>query len=265
MAADIQTPICEATSLPLPILPTEPDQRARFLYNDFHHHFHPRNSPELTGLAGQAVRFSRGQDIARFLHNRYHDLFTGPALPISAEEKFRLTVLACAGVVPREAIDLSKSGTYERILLTDDQFETLAAPRSIHIDRAYKPDSGYYKRKVIGRFFAAYALQQNVRQAVSDKVIEQFMDETTIPVRRNELGNLILKEALGMSVDSLLDLHRDLRIEGYVLRNRAIGLPEVLRKFFIPSEFSKYHDEMARRLANSSSLQTGVNELELAS
>lgn len=266
MTATIQSPVCEVTGLPLPILPTEPHPGARFLYQDFHHHFHPRTSPELEGLAGQALRFSRGQDIPRFLHNRYHELFAGPVLPVTEEEKFRLTVLACAGVVPRHAINLDTGGGYSLVELDYDEYELLAAPRSIHIEKAYKFNRGsFHRRQTIGMFFAAYAMQQNVREVVSNHVIEQFVDDTTKPERKKELGNFILKEALDLSLDALIPFHRELKQEGYVRKEHATGLNEVVRKFFNKKYYSAYHGIMAVRLAGERSLQTEVNELELAS
>lgn len=265
MAAEIPTPICDVTRLPLPILPTEPDTRARFLFEDFHHHFHPRLSPELSDLAGRALRYSRGQDIVRELHNRYHALFLGPQLPTNEEDKFRLTVLACAGVMPREAIDLSRSGHYRKVVLSEEEYAWFGESRSIHIDRAYKPDHGYYKRRAIGRFFAAYALKQNVREVVSDRVVGEFTDDKTNPERKKELGNLILREALGMSIDGILPLHRDLKAEGYILPGKVMGLPELLSKFFRRQYYPDYYSEMARLLGAGNTLQTEVNELELAS
>jgi hypothetical protein len=258
MAAELQTPTCEISGLPLPILPTEPDARALLLYEDYHHHFHPYNSPELKHLAGKAVRYSRGQEIPRYLHNRYHQLFEGPPLPTASEEKFRLTVLACAGVVPRQAIDLSREGDYRIVTLDDEQFERLSAPHSIHIDRAFKANQAY-KRRTIGRFFAAYAMQQNIRMAVSESVVEQFLDPLATPTRKKELGNFILKEALGLSIGSLIPVHKDLKKEGYVVTRRQIPLRTVVNKFFTKDCFPDYHEEMAKRL----SLQVETDQLQL--
>jgi hypothetical protein len=259
MAAEQATPTCEISGLPLPILPTEPDARALSLYEDYHHHFHPRKSPELKGIDGKALRYSRGQLIARYLHTRYHQLFEGPSLPATREEKFRSTVLACAGVVPRQAIDLSREGEYRIVTLSNRQFEQLAAPRSIYVERAFSPTHAYYKRRTIGRFFAVYAMQQNVRQAVSDHVIEQFLDPGAEAGRKKELGNFILKEALGMSLEHLIPVHEDLKGEGYITPERQMPLQTIVQKFFTKDFFPDYHDEMAKRLG----LRIEMDELEL--
>jgi hypothetical protein len=264
MAAELQSPVCKATGLPLPILPTEPDARALFIFEDYHHHFHPRNSPELKEIEGRAVRYSRGQMIGRFLHDRYHQLFLGPPLPETLDEKFRVAVMACAGVVPRQALDLSTPGEYKVVNLTNDQYERLTDPHSIHVDRAFHPEQSFYKRRTIGKFFASYAMQQNVRLAVSDNVIEQFLDVQATPERKKELGNLILREALGMSVESLAPLHRGLQEEGYVAPRKQLPLFSVVRKYFTKEYFQDYHDEIAKRLVIPNTLQTEVNTLELA-
>lgn len=248
MAAEIQTPVCEVTGLPLPIAPHEPPKtEARFNFSDYHHHFHPRNDELLQGLSGKAVRYSRGQFLPRVLHNRYHQIFTGPELPDNDTDRYRLSVLACAGVVPKQAIDLSRSGEYEVVNLSEEAYSRLASPDSIYIERARKPAEKYV-RKTIGKFFASYAVRQNVRQAVSEKVIGQFLDERTTPERKKELGNFILREALGMTIDDIAPLDRQIREEGLVYEERARPLLTVVRKFFTIEFFPDYHDSIAESL-----------------
>lgn len=251
MAAEIQTPVCEATGLPLPILPTEPDSRARLLFEDYHHHFHPRRDPSLSHIDGHAVRYSRGQIIPRYLHDRYHQIFTGPPLPQTQDEKFRVAVLACAGVVPRVALDLSVPGQYREVSLDDDVYERLAAPRSIYVEKAYyKKDHEYdLKRRTIGKFFASYAMQQNVREILSESVIGQFLDDATTPERKKELGNFILKEALLLSIVPIAGIHQELAQNGFVLPARRREPMSVIRKFFTKNKYTDYHDELERRIA----------------
>lgn len=252
MAAEIKTPVCEVTGLPLPIAPNEPPKtEARFNFSDYHHHFHPRNDELLQGINGKAVRYSRGQFLPRVLHNRYHQIFNGPELPDNDTDRYRLSVLACAGVVPRQAINLSKPGEYQIVNLSNEEYASLASPDSIYIERARKR-SEYYTRKTIGKFFASYALQQNVRDAVSEKVVGQFLDEKTTPERKKELGNFILREALGMTIDDIAPLDQQIRTERLVFGERAKPLLTVVRKFFTIEFFPDYHDTVAETLRRNS-------------
>lgn len=250
MAAEIQTPVCEATGLPLPILPTEPDEQARFLFEDYHHHFHPRRDPQLMGADGLAVRFSRGQLVQRFLHDRYHAIFTGPPLPESQDEKFRLAVLACSGMVPRQAIDLSKPGQFQIVDLSHEQFERIAAPRSIYVEKAHSNNGKAYDRKrhTIGKFFAAHALSQGVQDTLSSSVIGEFLDDKTAAERKKELGNFILTQALRLSIEPIMPIHEELSAEGFVLPGRRVGPPAVVKKFFPKYRYADYHEELARRM-----------------
>ena len=131
------TPIdTELTNLPLPVLMTGTD----FSLNgdNFHHHFHPSRSSELgydptTGrlyprddlrrMAGMAVRTSRVQDIPIWLHSRYNNIFSGPPLPETLEEQFTTVVLVCAGIVPRQAIDLYTPGEFSVVDLAPKQHD----------------------------------------------------------------------------------------------------------------------------------------------
>ena len=244
------TPICEATNLPLPILPNEP-QEARFSFWDYHHHFHPRSDPQLQHIDGKALRYSRGQLLPRALHNEYHRIFEGPPLPESIEEKFRLTVLACAGVVPRQAIALEGNLEYSEVTLGEREFEDISSSRSIYIERAHKSKAQYYTRRAIGRFFAYYALRQDINEVVSERVIDQFLDQSITDERRKELGNFILTEALGVSTEGLELEHQTLANEGYVSRTHQIAPRKLVRKFFTKDNYPQYHDEVARRIASA--------------
>lgn len=248
MAAEIQTPVCEATGLPLPIRLTEPPQGAQFHFEDYHHHFHPRMDPGLQHIDGKAVRFSRGQLVPRYLHDSYHKIFIGPELPVSREDKFRATVLACAGIVPRQAIDLSEPGSYTVVNLEDEEYERLASPRSIYIERAFKRDAGMYRRRSIGKFFAAFALEQDLRLVISDNVIGQFLDKKTSPEQKKTLGNFMLKEALELSIVDLSREHRILADDGLVLPVRRRNPLEVVRKYFTKDRYPDYHNELAIRI-----------------
>ena len=79
----------------------------------------------------------------------------------------------------------------------------LSDPKKHHIEGAYHFWREKRVKQEIGKFFAAYALEQDVRQAISDKVIAEFVDPKIDPIRQKELGNFIMVQALGMSVEPL--------------------------------------------------------------
>lgn len=234
----------------MPILPSEPPKvEARFDFEDYHHHFHPRNDERLRG-AGIALRYSRGQIIHRTLHNRYHALFLGPPIPEEDSAVYRLSVLACAGVVPRQAIDLSQKGQFETVDIPRDIYVQLTSHKSIGIEKAHKYDGNMHVRKTLGRFFAMYAVRQHICSSpkVSQKVIEEFIDEATSPERKKELGNFILKEALGYTVDELAPLEQKIDDEGFRARETRRPLISVVRRFTTKEIFPEYHPVIGERL-----------------
>lgn len=247
MTAGLTAPSCEVTGQPLPVLPAR--LRENGVFFNYDHLRFPSTAPELQGLAGRAVRCSSGQLIDYGSHKRKHKVFSQSDLPQTAEEAFRATVFACAGIVPRQAIDFSQKGEYEIVDLSNQQFEQIAHPRSIYIEGTHNPGRAKYVRKEIGRFFAYYALNQEMRDSLSESVIGEFLDNKTETDRKKELGNFILREAMGMSIDDLVPTHRTLKKEGYVAKNKDLGLFTVMRKFFTKNYFPDYHEEVAKRLA----------------
>ncbi len=247
MAGEAITPTDQLTGLPLPILPEEPSKEGSLHFRDYHHHFHPRLDPLLIGGEGKILRYCRGQTVARYLHDRYHDIFVGPELPKTESDIFKLSVLSCAGVMPPRAVDLSEPGEYQEVELNEQQFEWLSAPSSLHIEKG-SPKNQFKVRRRIGKYFAGYALKQDVRAEVSDKVIKEFLYRRTSPERRKILGNLILRAALAISVDEVSLLHRELRRDGYPGVDHATGPPETVRKFFPNHKFPDYHQSLAEIL-----------------
>lgn len=242
----LTTPTCEVTQLPLPILPTLTGNE------DFHHHFHPAKSPELgalTSLSGRALRYSRGQDVNRTLHNRYHNIFTGPDIPQTDDERLRLCLLACAGVVPRQALDLSTKGQFEIVDVDDETYRELTRPQSIHVEKQFHQFMGARKRQAIGEYFAAQALQLQIDDIVSRKVIKEFLGSKTKPERRMELGNFILKEASIELVRPLAPLYEDLKTEGYVGNRKVTSISKAVLTFFTKDFYPQFYKQAEDRLA----------------
>lgn len=113
MAAEMITPVDEFSGLPLPLLPTAevlPVNQGEIA--NWHHHFHPKSDPVLSGtIGGRALRAARIQLVPAVQHNysdaAYHCFYAGPPIPTDRAEQFGMSVLACAGYMSDYAIDLA--------------------------------------------------------------------------------------------------------------------------------------------------------------
>ena len=202
------TPVDEITGLPLPIKPKANPRGARLLGYNYHHHFHPESAlklPEPIDIAApryHVIRYVRGQRVSKYLHSRYHSLFDGPPLPQTSEEEFRLAVLACAGVVPRQAIDLVSDNNFRVVELNNHQFERIGSEENIYIEGRHRPRHRPHVQRHIGTFFANYAINQelSLSGAFSKKNVDIFLSEQTTPARKKEIGNHMLREAVDDSL-----------------------------------------------------------------
>ncbi len=265
----LETPYDRVTGLPLPILPSEPlypnsDTRL----TDYHHHFHPRiklidprNSiigPNekrlLKGDDGNiAVRMSRGQDLPRWQHEQYHKYFAGPGLPGTRADKFMTSLLACAGVIPDQAIKFTKQGPEIVTLGTDEQ--QLVA-QSLRHEGAQRSDMGRFYRNCIGFFFANYTLEQSIDDVVTERVIDQFLSAPN-DHRRKELGNLILSHAIDHSVEPVRVLHNEYRKNGLIVR-RPTELTSIVTDYFTRDRRKDYISAIELKLMTGSHLPTGL-------
>ena len=254
------TPTDELTRLPLPVLMTGTD--FSFKEPNYHHHFHPSKSAELgfnergkklptqhpDYLEGRALRYSRGQHIPKWLHNRYHDIFYGPELPQGAQAKFTAVVLACAGVVPREAIDLYAPGEFNVVSLDDKQHEFIR--RRLYYEGAASTRESYDKKNKIGKFLAEYALSNSIEAIVGQTEVKKKVDEFLVPkseAGRRAAGRFLLEHAIDASVADLIPLHEEARKEGMIKKSRK-KLGEVVLKYFPEKRFIDYFDPLEERL-----------------
>ena len=234
-----RTPMCEATGLPLPIVGG--DIRLNSFKNidsNWHHSFHKQRRPELLTMAGLALRNSRIQLVNRGLHIVYHQIFEdGPDLSDLDDDKaFRLSVLAAAGVVPRQAVELNSDGTYKIINLDDRQHASLSDPRTMRVDDPAR----------LATFFAYYTARQEVPELLEEGYISEFLRPPAVllpgefdgktpkhvkgeAIRRRrveearwkkELGGYILEKTLTHSVEPLIGAFDELRQEGFMPRLR---------------------------------------------
>ena len=252
-----RAPVCDITGLPLPILPLELAERRALLnfkeiqglktYEDFHHMWFHDSAPELEGLLGRAQRSSYGQDINRSLHDRFTNRVLQPILPTEDKVKYHRTVDACAGIIPRKAVFMPKEGGILQVELTDEEYTYLAS--KVHIEKHFHPKHHSSKRRLIGRAFATYLVDQNIEGVVSKKVVGEFLSKKTSAERKLVLGNQILSMTIWASVDELQPVYRELSREGFVRKEKvAPNLGKVVRSFFTKDYFSAYHREMTEKL-----------------
>lgn len=233
----LETPIDEETGLPLMMIPVKPPNgRANSTFVDYHHPFHARalfvGDKDL-----RALRMSYGEDKPRWLHEHYHAFFAGPKLPSTRQGIFKASVLACANVVPRQGIDFSGYDGPSLRDATNEEYKGMV--KAAHREALRRRDGGRYQRNTIGRFFADYAVDQAVDAVVSDKVIDEFLF-TTDKLKRVQLGNFILDQAVDISVDPVRPLFTSLRRQKIV--TPAMSEPHaIINAYFTPARRFDYH------------------------
>jgi hypothetical protein len=163
------TPVDELTNIPLLFVPhwqvgtlmRSASKSGRF--SDWNHAFFPRQSPELKGLAGLAVRYARVQRVSRLEHERYHQTYDGPPLPQTDEEKFRASVLCAAGYIPPVALNMGHRKPREEFLGIR-QIQRLRTSGEVRVDRPAR----------VKRFITRYVLDQEI-EGVDGKFVSDFL------------------------------------------------------------------------------------------
>lgn len=210
MAAELVTMTDEISGLPLPIAPKcETLKRFDSMIADDHHGWHPRSAPELATLGGQALRSSWMQFVEKDLHNEgpfaYHRFFKGPEIPTDDYDIFGRCVLACAGYIPEQVIDLT----------TGQPFYRQATQKEMRFLRARDPSNEFGRRYVrygydpVRRFFREHTLKQDLSN-VRPSTIDEFL-HTTNGDRRLQLGNHLLWMASEMAAEKVEHKYQDLR------------------------------------------------------
>ena len=216
MAAELWTPLDEATGIPLPIMPRDdlppvPTGRQRNIERiaDWHHPFHPRAELMADGDSGAAVRGCRVQ-WAEYddHHHKYHGAFVGPELPETEEERFRTVVLAAAGYVPEAAIAFGLRGRPMVTQMSGEDRERLWQTGQLRVDNLSN----------VRKFLINYALRDfgNFRT----ETIDEFL-HTPDMERRFQLGCNFLGVAAHEAVTSLKDVYQESRGSGLIPPERA--------------------------------------------
>jgi hypothetical protein len=230
---------------PLLVYDVEPDEPW-----NYDHMFFPRRSPLLQDLGGVAVRRCYGQHIPIRIHMLKNRCFDAVDLPQNEDEQFRTVVKGFAGVVSRWAIDmrLALRGKEDPLVYMDDEvFRQTTNRFSMYHQHARRAVGDRYVRREVGRFMVDYALRSNLRDLVSDRVVGEFLG-TRNPLRRTELGNHIINQALRARLDPIAPEVTELRRLGLVQEGRP-GIWELPGKLIRRTEKREYHDLLAMRLA----------------
>ncbi|MDB5186233.1 MAG: hypothetical protein JWL85_756 [Candidatus Saccharibacteria bacterium] len=204
MSAELITPVDELTGIPLPIAPKcdwLPLDRPEIA--DVHHSYHPKQHPLLKTVAGLALRNSRLQILERELHNagplRYHQYFEGPELARDDADVFSRCVLACAGYIPDEVIDLSSGEPVRRPIRTQEA-EFLRMPTD-------NPEDPFSYRHILYRygpirdFFHDYAVRQNINH-LSNRHIDEFLHTQDLE-KKTKLGKFFLQSAVAVASETI--------------------------------------------------------------
>jgi hypothetical protein len=216
VAAELWTPLDEATGIPLPIMPRDdlpsvPTGRQRNIERiaDWHHPFHPRAELMADGDSGMAVRGCRVQ-WAEYddHHHKYHGAFVGPQLPESEEERFRTVVLAAAGYVPAQAIAFDSYGQPEIRRLSEEGREQLWQTGQLRVDNFSN----------VRKFLINYALKDfgDLRSGTIDEFLH-----TPDTERRFQLGSDFLGRAAHGAVVPLKGVYRESRELGLIPSEQA--------------------------------------------
>jgi hypothetical protein len=196
------------TGMPLPVLPPEeiPDMSDK-MTNNWHHHYHPKDSTLLSSTDGLAVRHVRLQNLPRFSHhNVYHSIFEGPALPKTSEERFGHIILACAGYVPPEAIDLYK----------DDPTDPAQMPTRLRKRLQTSGEIEVRGQSNISTFIRKHLVYQDFSH-VKESIIDEFLG-TRNQDRKIYLGHLLLAIASEIAVEPIKPVYHQALNEGLIAK-----------------------------------------------
>lgn len=213
MAAEQITPTDNLSGLPLPVAPRiERIPLRRPDIADWHHHFHPREDPRLKTVGGLALRNVRMQLVPREFHNegpqQYHRFFDGPPIPEDEATQFGMCILACAGYIPDEGIDLMH-GEPKVVVLDHNQRNILRTHKQNNFDYRYFR----YGYDPIRQFFAKYILNQALEDIIPPTMTDEFL-QTKDKARQIELGHEILMLASSSVTEGIARTYSQFRQSG---------------------------------------------------
>ena len=236
----VLSPVDKLTNMPLPILPTRQGPRFKNpAFANWHHHYHPSDDPNLTSASGLAIRHLRLQLLpVKSRHQIYHNLFSGPEfLPESQADRFGHIILACAGYMPRSAIDVTADDPATPVQMSSKIHERLQTSGEIVVRG--QPN--------IANFIRKYLVIQDLSN-INESVIDEFLSTNSIE-RKRYLGHWLLALASEIATEPVKPIYRQALDDGLI---RSKAKPESIVKSTFSGEKSrnKAIDDLRRRLAS---------------
>ncbi|MDQ3123580.1 MAG: hypothetical protein M3Q14_02770 [bacterium] len=238
--------------MPYPIHPYEPLNGHQPTWTDDHHSFYQRNAPELQGDDGRAVRYSRCLTVARWLHNNFHTAYPDgtESLPQTRQDKFAIAVLAAAGYMPREAVDVRDPKNPGLVEMSDKIYNYVQHYKNMHFElktRKNEPKKNQgYAKKHIGKFFAQYAQEQDLTH-LGREVIRDFLDTRKSVETRRRLGMMILHDAIELAAIPVDPIYMEALDLGLV-KYKKPKVTDIVTYIFPEDRWPDYFRPMRRRL-----------------
>ncbi|MCA9348325.1 hypothetical protein KC867_02855 [Candidatus Saccharibacteria bacterium] len=236
--------------MPYLIHPYDPPRGSSRRWDDDHSFFFS-NSTELRDKAGKALRCSRVQYVPRWLHDRKHKMYGGGVeqLPTDSEDKFALTVLACAGYASRHALDLR--GYEPRLTwMSRDTYEFVKGKKRLYTEHRSNSALGYRTAdrsiKRIGVFFANYIRTHGFDDVIDDTVVDEFLYSKN-QERQQKLGNKIIGHATLVVVDPIKPIYVEALRAGS-LRHGLDHPFKAVERMFPRQLWPDYHDALRQDL-----------------
>jgi hypothetical protein len=236
------------TGLPYPIAPVWNSKNHVDSWEDRHHAAYQSLDPRMVGEAGRSVRHSRIQIVPRWLHNRYHSFYhEGIQLPSSELDKFCFAVLACAGVIPNKAIDVS--GQKPKLVNIDSKgYGYYRRNNRIHPEvkiNKHTHEDDYAKYR--GIFFMKYILENNL-ETISPELLERFLetDKNHNFKKRTRLGWLIVAKAIEGATEPITPIYKKAQELGMLDRTCPTDPRQVIKKT-ITYHPPNYFDELEKK------------------
>lgn len=271
----VTTKVDELTGTPFPII--QPFKRELPLNNnneaDWHHGWHPSDSPVFATAGGWALRNSMLQLTDRRVHNNgphsYHPLLHGPELPKPEEEdkQFDLTIPGCAGFISEYGYDLWNLNT-EPVLISPRQREVLT---KLSDSNPHEYRNLRYNYPIIRSFYGQYVVKQDISHI--DERVKLEMVTTSEEEKYLRLGDFILKEMVGVAVDRVGLIYKQAHDAGLLHPAKASTARQLVidflgtreqRELLYPQIVNSIMREIEGESDEDNPLQTGVNELQLA-
>lgn len=178
-------------------------------------------------------------------HLGYHRIFDGPVLPYDEDEKFRLTVIAAAGVMPRKALKIASNTEWVEVDLSDRQHQKISKATSVE------------SKQEVSKFISHFATKKGLEHIVDQFDIDEFLSHKTEHEIKMKMAQSMLSIALYDSVNEveLHNKHRVYKKEGLIPDDRVFTFHEVARKMVKAYAFGYFRNNVTKQL---NALQTGV-------